>query len=425
MYKFFTNINNRKSFFALIYIGLASSVLLFGYEFSRSPSSMLFKEAYGTQSLPVIMAIIPIGVMLFIYLYTLILTCLGPKKTLFITSMLSAFLILGCYVFISLGFRLFTGILYVIREAYVVIIIEQYWSFINSTFKEHNAKIFNGPLLGLSAIGPIFGGLVLGTVVKRYGTLNMLLVCVAATIVATFISHLAYVVCGEPQSDQSSFNTFKSKNSRINVDYLELKLFYIHPQLIILFLIIIITQVVSTFLELSFQGVLQLELVNIDKQTAYSGILFSKINIIAALMQFVCAPLILKTIPIPLIHILIPFLHLVVCSMCFLNMSLDTISLAYILFKSLDYSLFRGAKEILYIPFSFEVRFKAKEIIDVFGYRLGKGLISLFITLLQTVGIKLIERIFILNTVFALVLWIGFIIAFFKTHNYQKRFHLS
>jgi len=41
--------------------------------------------------------------------------------------------------------------------------------------------------------------------------------------------------------------------------------------------------------------------------------------------------------------------------------------------KPIDYSLFRAAKKILYIPFSFDVRYRAKEVIDVFGYRFGKG----------------------------------------------------
>ena len=55
-------------------------------------------------------------------------------------------------------------------------------------------------------------------------------------------------------------------------------------------------------------------------------------------------------------------------------------------FKVFDYSLFRASKEIFYIPLPFDARYRAKEVIDVFGYRFGQGMTSLSITLLQKVG---------------------------------------
>jgi AAA family ATP:ADP antiporter len=57
------------------------------------------------------------------------------------------------------------------------------------------------------------------------------------------------------------------------------------------------------------------------------------------------------------------------------------------LFKAFDYSIFRAAKEILYVPLSFDERYRAKEIIDVFGYRTGKGASSVVIVVLQNAGI--------------------------------------
>jgi len=42
----------------------------------------------------------------------------------------------------------------------------------------------------------------------------------------------------------------------------------------------------------------------------------------------------------------------------------------------LDYSVFRASKEILYIPLSFDARYRAKEVIDAFVYRGAKGALS-------------------------------------------------
>jgi AAA family ATP:ADP antiporter len=58
-------------------------------------------------------------------------------------------------------------------------------------------------------------------------------------------------------------------------------------------------------------------------------------------------------------------------------------------FKGLDYSVFRAAKEILYIPLSFDARYRAKEVIDVFGYRFSKGGSALLVVLGQKAGVVL------------------------------------
>jgi AAA family ATP:ADP antiporter len=57
--------------------------------------------------------------------------------------------------------------------------------------------------------------------------------------------------------------------------------------------------------------------------------------------------------------------------------SLTAAAAALMMFKVLDYSLFRAAKELVYVPLSFDARYRAKELIDAFGYRLAKGGASL------------------------------------------------
>ncbi|MDO8494055.1 MAG: Npt1/Npt2 family nucleotide transporter, partial [Deltaproteobacteria bacterium] len=49
----------------------------------------------------------------------------------------------------------------------------------------------------------------------------------------------------------------------------------------------------------------------------------------------------------------------------------------------------RAAKELLYIPLSYIARYRAKEVIDVFGYRFGKGGMSLIVVFIQQAGILL------------------------------------
>ena len=84
-----------------------------------------------------------------------------------------------------------------------------------------------------------------------------------------------------------------------------------------------------------------------------------------------------------------PLIHVGAITLAFLEPSVFTVGLALFVFKAFDYSLFRAAKEVLYVPLSYDERYRAKEIIDVFGYRAGKGGTSVPIAALQSGGVAM------------------------------------
>ena len=83
-------------------------------------------------------------------------------------------------------------------------------------------------------------------------------------------------------------------------------------------------------------------------------------------------------------------------------------ALAYFLFKAFDYSIFRAAKELLYVPLGFDERYRAKEVIDVFGYRTGKGGSSVMIVLLQKAGVVMNNYYLAIGFAMA-VLWLALV----------------
>jgi AAA family ATP:ADP antiporter len=82
-----------------------------------------------------------------------------------------------------------------------------------------------------------------------------------------------------------------------------------------------------------------------------------------------------------------PLIHLSAITVAIISPSVLTVGIAFFLFKAFDYSLFRASKEVLYVPLGFDERYRAKEIIDVFGYRTGKGASSVGIVMMQKAGI--------------------------------------
>ncbi len=377
-------------------IAFAAAFVLGGYEFLRTPTNTLYVADYGKENLPMVMAFIPLSVALMTYGYGRVLSWLGPRRTLFATTLGSAvFIGVGQWTY-ELGLKPVIVLLYLFRSAYVVLIIEQYWSYINSMLTQKDAKKFNGPICGLASLGSIAAGVIGAAVTHGLGTSKTAMLSAVATLPAAFIADQAFRRCGEPQDHSKSTNVG---------GHLALKLFRSEKRLPLLLMIVILTQVVAAVMMLAFQGELQIAFPNVDAQTEYSYAFYAWINGIAAVLQFVAAPILMHLVNPGLINLLIPVIHMIACAAFLKDPTLATVTVAYAGFKCLDYSIFRAAKEVLYVPLTFEARYRTKEVIDVFGYRFSKGITSGVITLVQTAGIVVGEVGFGIVAMVSAVAW--------------------
>ncbi len=354
-------------------MALSAALTLFGYECVRSSSTTLFKADYGVRMLPWIMAVVPVAVALFVLGYGMLLTWLGPKRTLATTMGISAVgFVLGSWGAQS-GWKPASAFLYVLKEGYVVILIEQYWSFLNSIMSEEDAKRWNGPIIGLSSIGAVLGAEAVHQFAHSLGTPQLPLFAAVTLIPAAVLSTLAYSKAGEPEAPAHEAR-----------GPLKLALFRTNRLLPTLFFMVVMAQVVSTATGLAFEGALQDAYPDRDTQTAFSGRFYSMLNLAAAAFQFIVAPAALIRFAPQWIHYCLPILNGAAGLWLWFQPGLAAAGAAYFLFKTLDYSLFRAAKEILYIPLSFDARYRAKEVIDAFGYRFGKGASSLLFGVAQS-----------------------------------------
>lgn len=348
---------------AVLAIAGAAFFLLFGYEAARSASASLFINAYSAANLPWVMACSPVGVVLMLYGYGWLLTRIGSARTLVVTSIAAAAALAICWLAVSLGSRPATAVLYVLREGYVVIVIEQYWSFINSTLSQDQAKRFNGPVCGLASVGAILGGLTVGRLAPVIGTEALIGIAAVVMLPAAIMGWFAYARAGRPRGEEAT-----STHS-----VLGLGLFRQHRVLRNVALLILLTQLFSTLLDLRFSTLVEASLPGKDERTAFFGDFYAALNGAAFLLQFVVTPLILRHVSLRRVHLTIPLLHMLAMVWLFIDPALSVAAGAFLLFKAVDYSLFRAAKEILYMPLPFDARYRAKEVIDAFGYRAAKG----------------------------------------------------
>ncbi|MBI2201802.1 MAG: hypothetical protein HYU43_07670, partial [Armatimonadetes bacterium] len=271
-------------------VAFSAAFLLCGYEFIRSSSNTLYKAAYGKEKLPVVMALMPLGVLAVLAIYGRVLSWLGARRTLFWSTLACGAVLAGCTTLVRGGWTVFTGALYIFREAYVVLLIEQYWSFLNSSLGEKEARKLNGPVTGIASVGGILGGLLVQALAERLGTSAMPFFAAVSLLPAAFLSDLGYARAGEPRPSSEEAGGARG--------HLGLKSLRASPVLGLLLTVIVSTQVVSTCLDLRFQGMLQDRIPEADRQTAFSGGFYAALNAAAAFLQFVAAPLVLSTVPL-------------------------------------------------------------------------------------------------------------------------------
>ncbi|MBT4160179.1 MAG: hypothetical protein HOC70_13415 [Gammaproteobacteria bacterium] len=386
-------------------MAMAAMFTLAGYEFIRSSSTVLFKNAYGAENLPLIMAAMPVVVFAGVALYGWVLSQLGPRRTLLVTALGSAMVILACYLVLLTGSKSITPVLFLFKEFYIVLLIEQYWSYINSSLHQDTARKINGPITGIAGIGGAIGGWLVGSSAELVGTETLVLCAAIALLPAAWLSNRTYQAFGEPEAPPQE----KSHG------HLALSVFRENPVLISLIAIVLSSQVIAAVLDFKFQALLSLEFVGRqDEETAFQGWFWGTLNTSVLVLQFIVAPIVLTFLPNRLVHLMMPAIHLVAISLAVYEPTVLTVGTAFFLFKAFDYSVFRAAKEVLYIPLGFDARYRAKEVIDVFGYRAGKGGSSMVIVMLQKAGVAMSSYYLAIGFSMAL-LWLALVFPLTKS----------
>ena len=399
---------------ASLCIGGAAFFLLAGYEFARSASSSLFIGKYGAGSLPFVMALSPVGTLAFLYSYGILLSWLKPRATLAITTLLSGGGLLACYLLIVENIGWGTALLFILREAYIVVLIEQYWSFIDSTLSEKQAQRYNGPICGFASIGAIAGSTFVGFFAKHFGTEVFIVMAAGMALPAAGFGVLAYRLGGEPSDDHQIPKT----------NQLGWSLFSRYQALSVMFFIIVATQVISTTLDVRFSLLLEQTKALTDERTSYLGFFWTSVNTASFVLQFAIAPIVLAKLRPTIILAIIPAVHIVTSGILLIHPSLFIASIAFLVFKSIDYSIFRAAKELLYLPLPFAARYRSKQLIDAFGYRTSKGITSIVIATARE-GLHSPSYLYPILAIAASLLWLVMVIGRLFRSPANRKDHVS
>jgi hypothetical protein len=181
------------------------------------------------------------------------------------------------------------------------------------------------------------------------------------------------------------------------------RLLFSVPRLGILALVIALGQVISATLDVSFHVQLQDAVPDLDLRSAREAAFWATVNG-ASMGLNLLAPLLLPRLRQGILMVGIPALHVLCIGVALLVPGLATAALALGAFKTLDYSLFRSSKELLYIPLDFDARYRTKLLIDMAVYRVSKGAASLVLALANAARSPALLA---LTALAAALLWLG------------------
>jgi ATP:ADP antiporter, AAA family len=363
---------------AVFLAGFSATFLFCGYEFIRSSAESIFLSRFSAESKPYALSCVPVMMGILIYLYGRLLSAVGSARAMAGSMLTSAAVFVLAFFSLKAGSRWPVFLLYVFKESYVVIITEQYWSFINSTLKDEEGRVFNGPVAGLGALGSLTGGFLLSRYAVALHSETFLLLSAAAFLPALALFWLAYKQGGEPVPSPGE--------ARGKKGHLHLSILKENRTVLYIALVIFTAQAVSTLLDLRFTQLVREALPEKDLRTAFLGDFWMKVNIFSFSMQFLLAPLLLRYARARWIQTGIPLVHICTCVLLLAYPGIFTAGLAFLLFKGMDYSIFRASKETLYIPFSYDTRYRAKQVADAFSYRFSKGVTSVVLSAAHAAG---------------------------------------
>lgn len=384
LYYFLKTERSKTVGFSSILLGFSAMFCFMGYELIRSGSESIFLSVFSASDKIYALAITPFFLFCLIYFYGILLSRYGSKKTMiiyFIFVIISIGIILFfCYKKITLAIFF----ILVFKEAYVVILSEMYWSYINSILTKDEAKIINGPIAGLGATGSLIGGLFVSRYAVTLSTELVVFITILLLIPSLILFYYSYNFGGEPKPNEDEAGGKKGT--------LHLSIIFENKTVLILAVMVFLSQVFSTLSDINFTSYIK-NIVDKDIRTSYLGGFWTKVNTISFIMQFVITPVLLRKFNVKYILLIIPIIHFSTSLYSFIYPSLFSASLVFMIFKSFDYSIYRASKEILYIPFSYDTRYRIKQFVDAFLYRLSKGAVSITLSLLTFGSIAFMDHI--------------------------------
>jgi AAA family ATP:ADP antiporter len=375
--------------------GLAGLVFLIlgSYAVARPAVESLFLAEHGAESLPSVWLGVALGSLIVVTIYnhwaarTDLVVLFGVVSI--ISAAVLSVLLFARQVSVPGG----AYMLYLWKDIYIVVLIEIFWSFANLSIPKHLARWIYGLFCVLGSLGGMAGNLLVGVLASRVGTEAGLWAVVPLLLVsAGGCAALSRACPSKPKPTVTRPGILDGfavlRNSRT---------------LWLLMALIATSQIVITLIDYQMNLALELHYPEMDQRTAIIGRIYAAIDLASIGLQLATGP-ILRLLGVGTVLLLIPGLLGAAVGVYAALPRFAAMASAKVASKAFDYSLFRAAKEILYIPLSHPEQTQGKAFVDMCSYRVAKGACSVLLLGLVAWG----NQDWVLGaTGLGIVVWVG------------------
>lgn len=353
----------------IVLLAAMGFVSIGSYGLARPAVESMFLGSYGADYLPWVWLCVAASVFVVVAIYNRFSGRTHPATLFGSAALLSALALAIILAMRSLQFRWADFVLYVWKDVYIVVLIEIFWTYANLIIQRKTARWLYGVFLVCGTLGSVTAELSIGFIAKAYGTASGLN---AVTVVLLLLAGLCWwasqrlpigtTVGAETKPPLTASFNLLAKNRYIGL----------------LVGLVAASQIVITLVDFQFNEQIALLVPDVDERTALVGRVYATINGSALLLQLCCG-IVLRYVGVGRTLLALPVVVGSTVMVGLLVPGFLLLAAAKVGSKAFDYSLFRAAKEILYIPLSHDEKTRGKALVDILGYRTAKASASLFL----------------------------------------------
>ena len=373
-----------------------AALLLASYAIVRPSSESLFLEKHGSSSLMSVWIMVAIAVSVIVPLYNRLSHNKNLIKVFSSTCVVCAVLLAAILVMLDRKVPGSHYALYVWKDIYIIILVETFWSLANVAFVIKDAKKTYGLFCASGALGGLLGNFGGGELATIYGS--------ATVIWATVILLLLIGILSIPLSAGLLRDDPEKPKDDQSVSLLQgFEVIKKSSYLLWVLALIAVTQIVINFVDFEYNRFLELTYPNTDERTSVSSKVYAIIDAGSLILQF-STVIILRVLGIPLTLLGVPAILGISVVSFLIAPGFIVVAVTKVMSKVMDYSVFRAAKEILYIPLSYREKTQGKAVIDMMTYRLAKGLSAVILTV---IGVEAATSVLSPLMLFLVLGWLG------------------
>ncbi len=264
----------------------------------------------------------------------------------------------------------------------VVVLMTHFWITVNEIFNPREARRLIGFFGSGGLLGGVFGGLLVKLLAEVIST-HLLLFAFGMFIACIFVIKAIFSYAEKLPHYDKPEKTKKEFPNTHKVGFIDsFQAVRKNHYLVLIALLVTVSMIVSTSIDFQFNSLVNDTIKSKDNMTAFYGLFYSLLMLFAFFLQLLMTSKLIKRFGIKITLFLSPLILFIgsigIAAAPLLGMAIFLKGSE----KSLSLSLNQSIREILYIPVSPELKFKAKVFIDMFLNRFAKGICAIFLFIL-------------------------------------------